>query len=51
MLDLKQIRENPQSVQERLNQRGVGQYDLQPILELDQQQREREKAIAVTSPQ
>ena len=42
MLDLKQIRENPQSVQERLNQRGVGQYDLQPILELDQQQREIE---------
>ena len=42
MLDLKQIRENPQAVQERLNTRGVGQYDLQPILDLDQRQRELE---------
>ncbi|MBW4577418.1 MAG: serine--tRNA ligase [Aphanothece sp. CMT-3BRIN-NPC111] len=42
MLDLKQIRESPQAVQERLNRRGVGQYDLQPILDLDQSQRELE---------
>lgn len=42
MLDLKQIRENPQSVQERLEQRGAGQYDLQPILDLNQRQRELE---------
>ncbi len=42
MLDLKQIRENPQTVQELLNRRGAGQYDLQPILELNQRQRELE---------
>lgn len=42
MLDLKQIRENPQLVQERLNSRGGG-YDIQPILELDRKQRELEK--------
>ena len=42
MLDLKQIRENPQAVQERLDQRGVGQYDLTPIIELNQRQRELE---------
>lgn len=42
MLDLKQIRENPQAVQERLNHRAVGQYDLQPILKLNQRQRELE---------
>jgi seryl-tRNA synthetase len=42
VLDLKQIRESPQAVQERLNRRGVGQYDLQPILDLDQSQRELE---------
>lgn len=42
MLDLKQIRENPQAVQELLNRRGAGQYDLQPILELNQRQRELE---------
>ncbi|MBE9004001.1 serine--tRNA ligase [Fortiea sp. LEGE XX443] len=41
MLDIKQIRENPQLVQERLNSRS-GNYDLQPILELDKQQRELE---------
>lgn len=40
MLDLKQIRENPQAVQERLNSRG--DYDIQPILQLDRQQRELE---------
>ncbi|GAB1541107.1 serine--tRNA ligase [Scytonema sp. NUACC21] len=41
MLDIRQIRENPQLVQERLNTRG-GNYDLQPLLELDQQQRDLE---------
>lgn len=40
MLDLKQIREKPEQIQERLNLRGG--YDLQPILALDQQQRELE---------
>ena len=40
MLDLKQIRSNPQAVQERLNSRG--EYDIQPILQLDRQQRELE---------
>lgn len=42
MLDIKQIRENPQAVQERLQRRG--DYDLQPLLELDRQQRELEQA-------
>lgn len=42
MLDLKQIRENPQGVQELLDRRGVGQYDLEPILELNRRQRELE---------
>jgi seryl-tRNA synthetase len=42
VLDLKQIRENPQSVQELINRRGVGQYDLEPILQLNQRQRELE---------
>lgn len=42
MLDLKQIRENPQTVQELLNRRDASQYDLQPILELNQRQRELE---------
>lgn len=41
VLDIKQIRENPQLVQERLNSRS-GKYDIQPILELDQKQRELE---------
>jgi seryl-tRNA synthetase len=41
VLDIKQIRENPQTVQERLNTRG-GNYDIQPILQLDQKQRELE---------
>ena len=40
MLDIKQIRENPQTVQELLNRRG--EYDLQPILELDAKQRQLE---------
>lgn len=43
MLDIKQIRENPELVQERLNLRNSSKnYDLTPILELDQQQRELE---------
>lgn len=42
MLDLKQIRENPEFVQERLNRRN-GNYDLSTIVQLDQQQRELEK--------
>nr|WP_199318671.1 serine--tRNA ligase [Leptolyngbya sp. FACHB-541] len=37
---MKQIREKPEQIQERLNLRGG--YDLKPILELDQQQRELE---------
>lgn len=41
MLDLKLIRENPEFVQERLNRKGG--YDIQPIVQLDQQQREIEK--------
>lgn len=41
MLDIKQIRENPQLVRERLNSRN-GKYDIEPILQLDRQQREIE---------
>ena len=41
MLDIKQIRENPQLVQEKLNTRS-GKYVIQPILDLSQQQRELE---------
>ncbi|MGL5059990.1 MAG: serine--tRNA ligase, partial [Microcoleus sp.] len=41
MLDLKLIRENPQAVQESLNTRG-GSYEIEPILQLDKQQRELE---------
>ncbi|MGD1700356.1 serine--tRNA ligase [Dapis sp. BLCC M229] len=40
MLDIRQIRENPQTVQELLNRRG--EYNLQPILELDEKQRQLE---------
>lgn len=43
MLDLKLIRENPQYVQQRLDSRAAGQYDIQPILQLDQQQRQIEQ--------
>ncbi|WP_088240209.1 serine--tRNA ligase [Calothrix rhizosoleniae] len=39
MLDIKQIRENPQLIQERLNRRGDN-YDIQPLLEWNQKQRE-----------
>lgn len=40
MLDIKQIRESPQTVQERLNSRG--DYDIQPLMQLDEQIRELE---------
>ncbi|HEY9625066.1 MAG TPA: serine--tRNA ligase [Crinalium sp.] len=40
MIDLKLIRENPEQVQARLNLRG--NFDLQPILTLDQQRRQLE---------
>ncbi|MGB2924499.1 MAG: serine--tRNA ligase [Limnothrix sp.] len=39
MLDLKLIRSNPDLVQKRLDTRKAGEYDLQPILDLDAQQR------------
>ena len=42
MLDIKQIRENSSAVQELLNRRSEGAYDLAPILSLDQQRRELE---------
>ena len=42
MLDLKQIRENPERVKTALAKRG--KYDLAPLLELDQQQRQLETA-------
>ncbi len=41
MLDIKQIRENPDFVQKRLHRRST-EYDLKPILERDKQQRELE---------
>ncbi|OCR01214.1 serine--tRNA ligase [Oscillatoriales cyanobacterium USR001] len=41
MLDIKLIRENPQAVQESLNRRGPD-YDIEPILQLDRQQRDLE---------
>jgi len=44
VLDLKLIRENPQQVQELLDSRSLGTYDLQPILELDKRSRELETA-------
>lgn len=42
MLDLRQLRENPDAIQTRLNQRQ-GNYDIQPIVQLDQQQRSLEQ--------
>jgi seryl-tRNA synthetase len=41
MLDIKQIRENPQLVQYKLNSRS-GKYEIQSILDLSQKQRELE---------
>ena len=43
MLDLKLIREQPTQVQELLNRRDSEGYDIQPILDLDRQQREIDK--------
>lgn len=40
MLDIKQIREHPQRVKDLLSRRG--EYDLEPILQLDKQMRELE---------
>ncbi len=42
VLDLKLIRETPEQVQQRLNSRNA-EYDLQPLLKLDRQQRELEQ--------
>ncbi|MGD1910164.1 MAG: serine--tRNA ligase [Rivularia sp. (in: cyanobacteria)] len=39
MLDIKQIRENPQIILERLKNRGDN-YDIQPIVDLNQRQRQ-----------
>jgi seryl-tRNA synthetase len=41
MLDIKQIRENPELIQQRLTTRG-DKYNIQPILALNQKQREIE---------
>ncbi len=41
MLDIKQIRENPQLILERLKNRGDN-YDIQPIVDLNQRQRDLE---------
>ncbi|MBF2015047.1 MAG: serine--tRNA ligase [Rivularia sp. T60_A2020_040] len=41
MLDIKQIRENPQLIQEKLKNRGDN-YDIQPIVDLNQRQRQLE---------
>jgi len=41
VLDIRQIRENPDAVQTQLNLRGTG-YELSPILDLAQQQRDLE---------
>jgi len=43
VLDIKQIRDNPESVQTQLNRRSPSaEYDLKPILDLDRQQRQLE---------
>ncbi len=42
MLDLKQIRENPEKVQELLDRRNSDQYKIEQIINLSQQQRELE---------
>jgi seryl-tRNA synthetase len=42
VLDIRQIRENPELVQTKLDLRSAGVYDIQPILALDKQQRELE---------
>lgn len=50
MLDLKLIRENPDRVQELINRRN-GQYDIQPIIELDRVSRELETSRSQLSAQ
>lgn len=48
MLDLKQIRENPTAIQNRLNQRGGGaSYDLEPILAIAAEQKAKESERTV----
>lgn len=42
MLDLKQIRENPEAIQELLNRRKANEYNLEEVLNLDRQQRDLE---------
>ncbi len=42
MLDIRQIRENPQLVQQKLDSRTAGVYDISSVIKLDQQQREME---------
>lgn len=42
MLDIKKIRENAGEIQAIIDRRGVGQYNLQQILDLDSKQRELE---------
>jgi seryl-tRNA synthetase len=44
VLDIRQIRENPEIVQAKLDRRGAGTYDLQPIVALDKEQRELESS-------
>lgn len=39
MLDIKAIRENPEEIEERLNSRNSGTYDLKGVLELDEKRR------------
>jgi seryl-tRNA synthetase len=40
VLDLKLIRDNPELVQQALDRRKAGEYDIQPIIDLDIRQRE-----------
>lgn len=42
MLELKLIRENPSLVRELLDRRSKGEYDIQPLVDLDRQARELE---------
>jgi seryl-tRNA synthetase len=42
VLDIRQIRENPEVVQAKLDRRGAGTYDIEPIVALDKEQRELE---------
>jgi seryl-tRNA synthetase len=44
VLDIRQIRENPELVQKRLSDRAESTFEIQPILELDTKQRELEAA-------